>query len=300
MFKHLLVPLDGSTDGRSGAAGSAFLAEKLRARVTLMHVVERNAPNAVHGQPHLQDAEEAAAYLKEVSQRIFPERVQVDCHVHEAQVTDVAASIVAHAGELKYDLVVMCSHGRGKALHLFLGSIAQKVAANGSLPVLITFPAETGNTTFACQSILVPLDADPDHAQALPPAGELAAACGATLQLVMAVPSLGTLSGEMMATGRLLPATTTRMLEMALQEAEANLQARVQQLRQEGVAAEAHVLQGDPAKMIVDAASESRADLVVLATHGKTGMEAFWEGSVTHQVISRCRIPLLVIPVKRG
>lgn len=298
MFKHILVPLDGSLMAESALPAAAFLAEKLAARVTLMHVVEKNAPSEVHGQSHLKNAEEATAYLNELSQRGFPQGIQVDCHVHTAEVDNVAKSIVAHAEELKHDLVIMCSHGRGKAFHLFLGSIAQKVISMDTRPVLITRPDENGKPpAFSCRNILLPLDGDPDHAQALPVARELAGACDATLFLAMVVPHLTTLSGEMAATSRTLPGTTSKMLELALQEAEEYLQAQVEALRTQGAAASAHVLRGDPAKMIMEAALQARIDLIVLATHGKTGMEAFWAGSVAHKICSYRKIPLLLISI---
>jgi nucleotide-binding universal stress UspA family protein len=55
----------------------------------------------------------------------------------------------------------------------------------------------------------------------------------------------------------------------------------------------------DPATVIINSAQQSQIDLIVLATHGRTGMEAFWKGSVTHKICSRSRIPLLLIPVEK-
>lgn len=299
MFRHFLVPLDGSRMAEAALPAAAFLAEKHKARVTLIHVVERNPPSEVHGQAHLKNAQEATAYLNSLTQRSFPEEMQVDCHVHETEVNDVAESIVAHADELKHDLVIMCSHGRGKALHLFLGSIAQKIIGQGSRPVLITHPDEKGEApAFSCRRILVPLDGDEGHAQALPVSQELAMASDASVHLVMVVPELTTLSGEMAATGRMLPGTTSRMLDLALQEAQEYLQILLEELQKQGFTASVNVLRGDPAKMIMDAAIHARIDLIVLATHGKTGMEAFWAGSVAHKICGYSKVPLLLIPIK--
>jgi len=298
MFRHFLVPLDGSRMAEAALPVAVFLADKLGSRVTLMHVVERNAPSEVHGQSHLKTAGEADTYLKEVAARFFPAGSAVDYHVHETEVSDVAGSIVAHADELNHDLVIMCSHGRGKALHLFLGSIAQKVIGRDSRPVLIAHPDERGEAPeFSCRSILVPLDGDPGHAQALPVSRELAQACGASLLLAMVIPHLTNLAGDMAAPGRLLPGTTSRMLEMASQEAEEYLAAQLEALRVEGVAASAQVLRGDPAKRIMEAGIKARVDLIVLATHGKSGMQAFWSGSVAHKICGYRGIPLLLLPI---
>lgn len=300
MFKHLLIPLDGSKMAEAALPAAAFLAEKFASRVTLMHVVERNAPSEVHGQSHLKNAREAAAYLSELSQRAFTKGITVDCHVHEAEVDNVAGSIVAHADELKHDLVVMCSHGRGKSLHLFMGSIAQRVIGMGSLPVLITHPDDQGGAPpFSCHNILVPLDGDPDHAEALPVAQEIARACNASLHLATVVPRFSTLSGEAKVSGRMFPATSSKILEMAVLDAQELIKTEMESLRSLGFEVSGHVLRGDPANMITDAANASSIDLTVVASHGKTGMKAFWEGSVAHRICSFSRVPLLLIPLSR-
>lgn len=298
MFKNILVPLDGSGMAEAALPAAAFLAEKFNAAVTLFHVIEKNAPREVHGQPHLKNAGEAASYLRETAQQAFAGGIHVDLHVHTAEVDSVAESIVEHADELAYDVIVMCSHGRGRALHLLLGSIAQKIAAMGSLPVLLIHPGKDGAIpVFSCTVLLLPLDGNPDHAQALPVSRELAGVCGALLHLAVVIPYFGALAGDSAVTSRLLPGTMAELLEMSIQDAEKYLQTQVEALAREGFEASAHVLRGDPATVIEDAARELQADLIVMATHGKSGMGALWSGSVTHKVSSRSRVPLLLIPV---
>lgn len=300
MFKHILVPLDGSGPAEAALPAASFLSSKFKAIVTLFHAVERNAPLEVHGHPHLKNAEEATAYLQETALRAFPGKVQVNFHVHSAEVEDVAESIVQHADELDHDVIIMCSHGRGRALHLLLGSIAQKVISKGSLPVLMTHPDKAGVVPeFFCKKLLAPLDGDPDHEQALPVSAELAGVCGAALHLAVVIPGFGDLSGERAAAGRFLPGTMSRLLELSVKNAEEYLQPLLEALNGRGVEARSHVLRGDPASAIDASARRLHADLIVLATHGKSGMEAFWEGSVTHKVCSLSRVPLLLIPVGR-
>ena len=59
MFKHLLVPLDGSRLAEAALPAAILVAQKSGAKVTLLHVIERNAPKSVHGNVHLRTAEEA-------------------------------------------------------------------------------------------------------------------------------------------------------------------------------------------------------------------------------------------------
>ena len=298
MYKHILVPLDGSLLAEAALPAAVFLAVKLQARVTLMHVMEKNAPDKVHGQPHLKHPQDAELYLNEIAKNFFQKDIQVDCHVHTNEVDNVAGSIVAHAEELKNDLVIMCAHGRGAALHLFLGSIAQSVIALGSQPVLITHPDELGRPpSFSCRHVLVPMDDNPEHAQALPVSKDLARVCSATIHLVSVIPVLATLSGDKAVASKILPGTTSQLLELTAQDASKYFQAIEDDLRKEGFEASAHVLRGDPASVIVEAAEKAKIDLIVISTHGKTAMNAFWSGSVAHRICSQSRIPLLLIPI---
>ena len=218
MFKHILVPLDGSPLAESALPAAAFLSGKFNARVTLVHIIEKNAPREVHGQPHLRDATEAAAYLETISSQWFAKGLRIDCHVHTTEVDNVAESIVQHTGELDNDLIVMCSHGRGRALHLILGSMAQKVISMGSTPVLIARPGENEEIQeFSCNTVLAPLDGVPDHEQALPVAKILAKTSQATICLAMVIPRFGSLSGQMTVTSRFLPGTVSEMLELSVQ-----------------------------------------------------------------------------------
>jgi len=301
MFKHLLVPLDGSRLAEAALPAAAALSERLGARVTLLHVIERNAPQKVHGEPHLSDAAEARAYLEEVAAQAFSPGVCVEEHVHASEVADVARSIVEHADEIATELIIMCTHGRGGLRTWLLGSIAQQVIALGTTPLLLIQPDGAAATPgFACRRLLVPLDGDPDHEQGLPVASGIAQACAADLHLLMVVPTLGRLSGERGATARLLPTATSAWLDMSEESAEEHVHQKAIELQASGLTVAAEVCRGDPAGAIVRTAQGMQVDLVVLGTHGKRGMDAFWSSSVAAQVASRLRIPLLLVPVREA
>jgi nucleotide-binding universal stress UspA family protein len=301
MFKHLLVPLDGSRLAEASLPVAALLARKLDAQVTLVHVVERDAPQEIHGDRHLSDPDEAAAYLDEAATRAFPAGVVVERHIHTNEVQDVALSIVEHVDELAPDLIVMCTHGRGGLRGWLWGSIAQQVIALGDTPVLLVHPdgAEAA-PKFACSCLLVPLDGDPDHAQGLAVAASLARVCEARLHLLMVIPTLSTLQGQDSAAGRLLPGAMAAMLDMSEESGGEYLRQQVAQLQAQGLSVRAEVCRGDPAAGIVRTAQETKADLVVLGTHGKTGLDAFWSGSVAYEVASRSHLPLLLVPVRES
>ncbi len=299
MFKHLLVPLDGSQLAEAPLSAAVYLARALRAKVTLMHTVEKGAPRQIHGERHLSGPQEARGYLDEVAARVFPPEIQVEMHVHGDEVKDVARSIAEHAGELGADLIVMCTHGRGGLRGFVYGRIAQQVSGLATAPVLLIHPSPGGAATvFSCKRMLAPVDGNPDHEEGLRIAAGLAKVFEAELHLIMAVHTFGTLSGENAATAKMLPRTTHALLDLVEQDAEKYLRMRLASLQAEGVSATARVRRGDPVSVIVDCLEKTGVDLIVLATHGKTGMDAFWSGSATPNLTVRSAVPLLLVPVR--
>ena len=67
-----------------------------------------------------------------------------------------------------------------------------------------------------------------------------------------------------------------------------------------GVPAETAVERGVPHEAILEYAAENDADAIVMATHGRTGVERFLLGSVTERVVRRSPVPVLVVRVEDG
>jgi nucleotide-binding universal stress UspA family protein len=300
MFTRILVPLDGSRLAEASLDAAAHLAETLSLAVTLVHVIEYHAPNEIHGETHLTTEKDARIYLNEVASHAFPAGINVDLHVHTSEVKDVAGSIVDHVQELKCDLVVMCTHGWGGIRSWLFDTIAQQVINLGTTPVLLIEPRTSGvSPAFACRRLLVALDGNPDHEQGLPVTIDLARGCQADVHLIMVVPTRKELSMEQAATAMLLPGSTSALLDLSETSANEYLDRQVNTLISEGLSVTAEVHRGDPAKTIIRTARRIGADVIVLGTHGKTGMDAFWSGSLTPLVSSRSHLPLLLVPVTK-
>jgi len=298
MYRHLLVPLDGSRLAESVLPLAGSLARGFEAAVTLLHVIERGPPAHVHGDRHLTDRAEAETYLDDLAQRFFPAGVAATHHVHGEVEADVPASIVRHARELGADLIVMCTHGRGRLRHQLFGGIAQRVLAGGTVPVLLVPPAEGPAWEFSCRRVLVPLDGRPEHAQGLPVGIAFARACGAAVHVLWVVPTLGRLSGEQAVTGHLLPGTVSALLEIEQEEAERQVRHQLAALAANDVPTVVEVERGDPSGAIMATATRIGADLIVIGTHGRAGMDAFWAGSVAPHIALRAAWPLLLVPLE--
>ncbi len=95
-----------------------------------------------------------------------------------------------------------------------------------------------------------------------------------------------------------MPGATSAMLDMSEEEAAAYLEQQALPLRQAGLTITAEVARGDPADVISGTAQRIEADLIVMSTHGKTGLDAFWSGSLTPRIAGRESIPLLLVRVE--
>lgn len=298
MFKRILVPLDGSQLAESVLPVAAYLAEHLHSAIILFHAIEQGAPATIHGQRHLNEVPEAQAYLDQVAARLARPGVMIEKNVHPVEEAHVARSIIEHVTELNADLILLCAHGGGGLRGVLVGNIAQQVIQQGTTPVLFVRPVEKEiERPFECRAILIPLDGTPVHEPALPIAAELAEKCGAALRLLTVVPTTGTLSAERSATGMLLPATTTAVLELTQREAIDYLKEQTSRLLTDGIPTTASVVRGDPPTAILGAVEREKADLVVMATHGRGNLDAFWSGSVTPKVLSKTSVPVLLVRV---
>jgi nucleotide-binding universal stress UspA family protein len=143
MFKHLLVPTDGSALSDAAVRMAVTLARESGAKVTALHVIPEFHVLA-YGTEMLADTEDrfiqvtrqhAENYLAEVTKAATQVGVECDTvsrnHAHPYEV------IISVAEQRGCDLIVMASHGRGGMRALLLGSETQKVLTHSAIPVLV-------------------------------------------------------------------------------------------------------------------------------------------------------------------
>jgi nucleotide-binding universal stress UspA family protein len=300
VFNHIIIPLDGSALAETVLPMAVYLAAGLKSKVTLLHILEKDASPVIHGDRHLTTAREARSYLEDIARHQFPMTTKVNFHVHQTEMRNVAAGILAHQAELEPDLIIICTHGRGGLRQIMFGSIAQQVVESGRTPVLIIRPpAATLPPGGRIQSILAAADNDPEHEQGLVTALKLGLSIKARLHVIGVVPTMGTLTGKHATTGKFLPATTYQVLEMAEKELEIFLRQKIQRFGKTGANVSLQINRGDPASVTAKTAEAVAADIIILGTHGKAGTKAFWSGSMAAKVIKQTLRPLLLVPVQR-
>ena len=298
MIKHLLIPLDGSSLAESVLPAAASLAKRLKTDITLIHIIEKDPPETVHGQRHLTSAKQAKNYLNSIEALDILNGIKTEIHVHEESVKNIPLSIAEHTNELHQDLIVMCTHGSSGLHGMIFGSIAQQVISFGKKPVMLINPAQK-KTKNDCSfsNFLIPLDGNPEHEQAVNYATWLAKRCNAGLHLLVAIPQFGNMSGRFTASNRFLPGTTSKMMDMIVPDAIEYLENLEKKIAQPGIEISTIISRENPANAIEDSAKKIKADLIILATHGTKGAEAFLEGSVTPKISKSSKIPLLLVPV---
>jgi nucleotide-binding universal stress UspA family protein len=134
-------------------------------------------------------------------------------------------------------------------------------------------------------TILLPLDGSTLAERALPYAAALAHRSGSHIALVEAVeahPFLG---------ANPIDAEVT-----VVERAEASLRTAVSRLAADGISADAHTYYDEPVHAILDAADRHHASLIVMSTHGRSGIGRMVYGSVTDQVLRQATVPVLVVP----
>jgi nucleotide-binding universal stress UspA family protein len=300
MFVRVLVPLDGSPLAQSALPYALALASAVDAPITLLSVVppmqmltDDYVPyNAATEAVQLADAGDA---LDALARSLRTHGVRVTTAV---AVGDAADQILRYTEENDVDAIVMASHGRGGALHWAFGSVARKVITGATVPTLVVRAQdapEHAETPAPLRSILVPLDGSELAEGVIPLATDLARSCGASVTLARVVPFPG---GIYMASpyAPLVAADTfDHAMEQARDAARVYLEAAAERLRSAGITVEAVVRDGDPASRLLSLMDEDRYDLVVAATHGRTGIRRWVMGSVAERLIESSHTPVLLV-----
>jgi nucleotide-binding universal stress UspA family protein len=288
-IRRILVPLDGSRLAEAVLPAAASLAKALRARVLLLHVLERDPPRSVHGEPHLTSASEANEYLDGVASRLRRQGIEVEADVHERPVADVAAALDRHAHELGADLIAMCAHGRSNLRERLLGTIAERILRGGSVPVLLRTVRRPQATEFRLRNLLVPIDFGHDVEEALDASRTFGRAYGAAITL-LTVPEAASPAASL-----LLPGSTALAREYDEADAQSRLAMLAEQLRSENLEVRALVQEDEPSDAIARASESIPADLIVLVTDVHGGLSSWYDPSTAQRLLAMPDLTLLLI-----
>jgi len=218
---------------------------------------------------------------------MFPSGLAVE---HEVRVGSAATAILELAESAHIDLIAMATHGRTGVQRWVYGSVADKVLSGAQLPILLVRASEIPSAIAPIRRILVPLDGSALAERALIPAQYLAKAFDAEVLLFRVQEPFSFVQSGLTA------AMSTAAFDDALLEVvEEYLTEKTLEMRSQGVHVGWETQFGTAAENILDVAQKRTVNLVVMSTHGRSGIGRWIMGSVADRVLRASRIPVLLI-----
>lgn len=292
-LQKILVPIDFSDFTSAALDYAAFLAGPGSIELHILHVLEldggdpytlRSVTPDLEG--HLKSIEEKATH----AMKSLLDNQRADAVIiHRALRKAVAAgpAIVQYAQEEEIDLIVMGTHGRRGLRRFLLGSVTEEVVKTAPCSVL-TLQKGKKEGRGGIGMVLVPFDFSSDSERALDVARELAASYGGRhIEVIHVVPLMAGAMGAGLPTAIPIQVSGAQRAREALREYEVE----GSDGRPEIVT---RVLEGPAAMRLVEEARETNADLIVIGSHGLTGLRRFLIGSVCERVVRWADCPVLV------
>jgi len=269
-LEKLLLPTDGSRFSKGAIRESIYLAKMCSSRLYSVFVVKTNLEfETLTPQVIEKDEKEAVKHLESIKAKASKEGV--DCEIIVHRVEEPYQTIVDEAVKNQVNMIIMGRHGRTGLLRLMMGSVTAKVMGHAPCNVLVVPP----DAKIECKNILIATDGSKYSDAAALEAIGIAKRCDSSLMVVSVASS-----------------------DAEISSAENNIKKVVELAEREGIKTKGFMLKGKPYDGIVKTSKQKRTDLIVVGSHGRTGLERLLMGSVTERVIGHAESAVLVVKTK--
>jgi len=304
MYKRVLVPLDGSELAEVVFSYATELAARLELDLVLLHVVDPHERDLVP--LHRAYVERAAEVLRRQSEElqkkadIQPKGEGVAAR-GELAVGHPAEEILECALRHDIDLILMATHGRSGIKRWALGSVADKVLRVSKTPVCLVragLSEEIVHDKWPSITMLVPLDGSELAELVIPHVEALAKQLGPKLVdvVLLRVCELPVVSSDYPPTADLTwEEHQAREMARPTTVCEEYLAGVQEQLEGVGLRARSVVLKGKPADEITDYANKNLVNLIVMSTHGRSGIGRWAYGNVADRVLLGVSSPIFLV-----
>ena len=296
-IEKILVPLDFSPASIEALDYAVSMAKQFHAVIHLVHVYPPDEASAAPRAGHLllQSAEAIERLNEELTgihRKHVPTFCPENCHIRAGRPYE---QIINLAREIDADLIALSTRGHSGLKRLLLGSTAERVIRSVPCPVLVVRKrkpkSKAAGKLFGIRTILVPTDFSQCALAGTEYAAFLARKVNAALRLFHAIyPYTNYVFVDR--AGVRMSGLAEAMEETARQEMDAIKQ--MDFLRDLPVQTE--ILPGTAVDEICAAAGGPDIDLIVLSTHGRTGLKHALIGSVAEHVVRYAERPVLVVP----
>jgi nucleotide-binding universal stress UspA family protein len=285
VFRKILVATDYSVASGQALETAAALATRFGAELVVLHVVEESAyAYPFPMPPGVRDA--AQRRLDEAVAMLRGRMLRASGVLRDGIAAD---AICRAAAEASADLVVVGSQGRRGLPRMLLGSVAERVVRYSAIPVLTVHPSNhvaiLGGGMDVFRNVLAPTDFSEAAERGVDLAVRIALDLDASLTLVHVY--------------ELPPGYGYYVFDDVAQEAETAARRQLEEVlarvRPRLPTVDGVVRRGPAWESIVEVASERRAELVVLSTHGRQGFARALVGSVTEKVVRMSAVPVLTV-----
>lgn len=301
MFKNsnILIPTDFSPYSNHAMTYGVSIARQYGGVIHFLHVIDDSVLTGMRGHAMWLTRPEADTLLESMREHAASRltslvQAAADLGVNAEQNTVVGApatEILRVALEKRCTLVVLATHGRSGFDHIVFGSVAEKVVRQCPVPVLsIKHPerdfVKEYDHSLEIKRVLFPTDFSSFADKALPFAVSLCRQFSASLTLLHAT-EIPVMLPEFM------PDSVVAVgpeMEIAARQA---LDRMVKEI--EGVSVEAVSRTGIPHREICHYADEHHVDLVIIPTHGRSGLGHVLFGSVAEKVVRLAKCPVMTI-----
>ncbi len=307
MYHRMLVLLDGSELAEVVFTYAKELAGRMDLDVILLHVygpaVRDFAPM------HQAYIDRAAGTIRRQAQEVR-KKLGIESETKPIKVRGEIAmgyhadEILRYADENAVDLILMATHGRSGIKRWVMGSVADKVLQASRVPVWLVragIQEETPYDQWPSKTMIVPLDGSEMAEAVLPHVAALAKQPGtepASVALLRiceppVTPSYYSpeLSGVPLNWGEYMEQETARCKQVSKEYL-----AKVgKQLTDKGISVQPHMLVGKAADEIIDFANKDPFSIIVMASHGRSGLKRLVYGSTAESVLVGVTCPLILI-----
>jgi len=292
MYKKILITLDGSEISEVVFPYAKELVGRLGLEAILLHI---HSPDEGEATPlHQAYIERKAEIMKQqvddVRQKTATGQGDKAVQARGELITGYPAEEILHyADKNDIDLILMATHGRSGIKRWVIGSVAEKILQASKVPIWLVragIPAENVHDKWPEGAMLVPLDGSELAEAVLPHVKTLAKQQNAEPVDVV----LFGVCERLVETGYYIPDVPMRLEEQ--QEYLAKIEGR---LKDAGLSVRSEVRKGKPAEQIIEYVNENPFNLIIMSTHGRSGLGRWVFGSVADKVLHAASGPIFLV-----